>query len=130
MKHKGSKSDFIEDRNLELMRVFKEELMSPTVRNTREALRNIVDRKASRFYVSEMRVKDVLRHYRCHGCFPRMGSLRHSMFSELEKRYRQLRQVRPQLSEDDAIYAVVNSEAPSFYLTPGSLRTIIYKLFQ
>ena len=128
MKHKGSVCDFSADRNEELRKLFKEELMKQENRSTSEAMDKVWQSGASRFYVSETRVKAVMRYRKKHGNFPVMGASRLRMFRELWKRYTEKSRLFPKREEEDVIYEIVNSPAPSFYLTRRSLRTLLYNI--
>lgn len=128
MKHKGSTCDFMDDRNRELLSAFIEELGSMESSAISDIWPRLSRREASRFYVSETRALSVLRHRRRTGRFPAMHSLRREMYEHLWQLYCQRKEREPWMPEKDIVYEIVNSPAPNFYLTPGSIRTIIYSL--
>ncbi len=128
MKHKGSVCDFSADRNEELKRIFRREFMKKEHLTVDSAIEAVWRSSASRFYVSEQRARAVLRYRRRHGVFPGIVSGRLEMYKELWRRFEEGMERDPGKEEDDLIYEVVNSPAPSFYLSKRTMRTLLYKL--
>ncbi|MDE6272367.1 MAG: hypothetical protein K2M31_05105 [Muribaculaceae bacterium] len=130
MKKKGSVSEYSEERDRELVRCFRKRLGEVRVIDLDKIFAEVAAHPASRFYVSEFRAAIVIRHHLRHGVWSVKGAKRLEMFQEIEKRVVGLMESRSDLSLDDALVEVINSEAPEFYLTPRSCRTIIYKLLK
>lgn len=128
MKHKGSVCDFNEERDNELKRVYTRLLVEMRWKNLREVFEAVSKQPASRFYVSELRALTVIKHRERTGMFPVMNETKQAMFEEIWNRYQYMRKVRPDDSAADIIFDIVNSPAPAFYLTPGSTRTILYRI--
>lgn len=134
MKKKGSKCDYIESRNENLKREFLARVgrNGRTVKQTIEAMTRV---PADRFYISEERAEAEIKRIVSEDCefnLPEAGEavrnkMRQVMIREILRRVKTLMESRPGLTLRDAIYEVVNSPAPCFYLTPGSMRTILYR---
>lgn len=126
MKHKGSISDYVEERNAKLQEIFRREFFNKEHATTEDVIAYVSQCGAPRFYVSEQRARAVLRKRRRTGEWPEMQDRRRSMFEELWERYKKMEIECPGEREEDIIFAIVNSPAPSFYLSPKSVRTLIY----
>ena len=130
MKHKGKcKSEFIDSRNENLRREFLERL-GKNGRSLGDIFKDIASSApADRFYISEERAQRVvgeLNHPRDRAG----GRKRHprlEMAEELQRRVNALRQTNPRMSLREAVFQVVNSPAPAFYLSPNTIRTILYE---
>lgn len=128
MKKKNSKSDYIEARNRDLKAKFLERLGRPEFPKIESIFPTLADVKADRFYISEERALLYMKYFHREGSWPAgMKPLRRRMMEVIRRRVEILQAFRPTLSLSDAVYEVVNSEAPSFYLTPRSIRTILYE---
>lgn len=140
MRKNGSVCEFTDDRNDEMRKMFRRRLMTWEDPCVKSLFGEIARMQASRFFVSEMRVEKVLRYHLMRGVWPVKSELRRRMFAEIEER------VMKKLSSDsglpiaecrkmkwepeifrDAIFEVVNSPAPSFYLTARTCRTLLYE---
>lgn len=127
MKKKGSICEFTEQRDAELWKNFRRRLGQVQLINLERIFKEVSEMPAGRFYVSEFRAVTVLRHHLRHGEWKVKGAQRLEMFAELERRVLDLLRSNPGMRFDDAVFDVVNSPAPKFYLTPRSCRTLIYK---
>lgn len=127
MKHKGSVAEFGRQRNRELLSNFKSVIGSQVSIDLDAAFREVVSMPASRFWVSEPRasivVNDMMRGVSISGMNPE----KRDMFREIFRRVELIRRDE-KVSVSEAVFRVVNSEAPRFYLTPGTARVIIYRL--
>lgn len=131
MKRKGSCSYFIEQRNEELRRACRKEVMSAGYKRLSDVWETIVEQPTSRFFVSEERMTTLVRHRLRHGQWPaqeKLNATRYAMYEEVWRRYLLQRAEHPQKPIDDIVHEIVNSQAPSFYLTPGSARAIFYRI--
>lgn len=141
MRKRGSVCEFTEERNDEIKRMFKRRLQTWDKGSIDGMFAEIAAMPASRFYVSEVRVERVLRHHLKRGEWNVKNGLRRRMFAEIELRVMEMISARtgqkveecrgmkiaPRLFRD-AIFEVVNSPAPSFYLTPRTCRTLLYEV--
>lgn len=135
MKKKGSKCDFILSRNENLKREFFARL-GKNKRNISDVIAAVSRVGADRFYISEDRAFMAIKRF-CElqtsdvPClpegFPWIRNLeKRKMLCEIYKRVIKRMEEAPGLSLKDAVYEVVNSPAPAFYLTRCSVRTILY----
>lgn len=127
MKKKGSICDYIAHRNEALVRAFKAEISRATIIDLDQIFRNVSRSPAERFFVSEQRAMVVITHKKRTGEWTLTTPLRVQMFEEIEHRADALLESGAVDNYEDAVYEAVNSEAPCFYLTPRSCRTIIYE---
>lgn len=139
MRKKGSVCEFTIQRDEELKSVFRRIFMSRKSVSAESLFGEVVMSEASRFFVSEVRAERMIRHHLKRGVWPVKSVLRRRMFTEIENRVMQVlasEGVCIAISPDnvivdiprfrDVICEVVNSPAPSFYLTPRSCRTLLY----
>lgn len=129
MRKKGAVCDFTQDRNRELRECFHRCLSKSGSAGMKVVFYDICGMEASRFYVSELRAERVVAYHLKYGRWMVKDGIRRRMFEEIERRVKLLMAFsKAPISFRDAIFEVVNSPAPSFYLTPRSCRTIIYAL--
>lgn len=130
MKKKGNCCDFISQRDVELRRVCRRHISRGGVEKISGMWGEVSKSPASRFYVSEHRMYALIRHRKKYGHWPngeRINAQRFAMYEEIWRRFTMMQLENPDMGDMDVIIAVVNSEAPSFYLTPQSMRTIYYR---
>lgn len=130
MKKKGSIIEFTEVRDRELHWNFMEILRTERGVPLRDMFGMAAWRKASRFWVSELRAAVVIGAMLRGEDLGDMLPKRREMFEEIYRRVVALRKKRPELSIAHAVSDVVCSSAPEFYLSDESARTIIYKFRQ
>ena len=124
MKRKGSKSDFSEERNAELRAAF---FSQATYSTSDDALRRVIGKPSSRFWVDPDRARDVMsRMERDPESIAGMNPERRRMYSALYDRYRAVRSRNPSASKISCVSMAVFSGAPEFYITPSTARSIIY----
>lgn len=128
MKKQGSKSDFISDRNRELHESFMEVLRTAGGVSLRDMFTLAVNRPASRFWVSENRAADVIGRMMRGIEDGDMLPKRRDMYREILRRVRRLMKGDATLCMTRAVYEVIYEEAPEFYMTPESARSIIYAM--
>lgn len=129
MKHHGCISDFIPQRNRELMRSYRHVLSKSQFIVRREVCAKVADSPCSRFWVSEERATAVVSALlRGHYALDNMNPLKREMFMEIFKRVQVLRTQRPKEPLFDIVMEVVNSPAPKFYMTPDSVVQIIWRI--
>ena len=125
MKNKKSKSDYIGTRNEEL-RARLIERMGRYPGRLDLLWEEIATLPAGRFYISEERAARLLSHRRRTGSWPRgIKPHRCLMLEEIWRRVELARRRNPEKSLSDIVFEVVNSPAPSLYITAGSMRAIM-----
>lgn len=126
MKNRKRTCEYLNSRNEELRKACRAFMMKEggTVTEMFEAVAKV---PVKRFYISEERALRLLRHKRRTGRWPDdMIPSRRVMMGVIEKRFNELRALRPEESMEQIIFEVVNSPAPGFFLTPQSIRAIFY----
>lgn len=140
MKKKGSKCDYIEERNRNLKREFLARL-GKNGKCITQVIADLTLAPADRFYISEERAVRAVRSMRGEGAVRvavgvrgvegaggvRVNPRKRAMMGEIMRRVEGLMVRNPDLDLRDAVYEVVNSPAQAFYLTMGSIRTILYE---
>lgn len=127
MKKQGSICDFTSQRDAELCLAFRRLIHEASFINLPTIFRKVAESPASRFFVSEQRAYLVISQWRRTGHLPVSTPLRRRMFALISERVDEILGRNPDYSLQDAVFDAVNSPAPSFFLTPGSARTLIYK---
>lgn len=131
MKKKGNGCYYIRQRNENLKREFLARL-AINGRNISDAIKALTLVPADRFYISEERAESEIRKAWKNNAGPKAprrglsNPRRQAMIKEIMRRVEVLMRRNPGLSLKDAVFEVVNSPAPSFYLTGGTIRTILY----
>lgn len=129
MKHAGCVSQFIHERNSDLLRAFRVSLKScEGVIRTTDIFKRAIKVPARRFWVSEERAAFVLSAMFAGKKLPVVYHSRRRMYDEIYRRAVLIRESDPYMSIYDIAINVVNQPAPEFYLTPGSARVIFYKI--
>lgn len=133
MKHKGSTCDFIDSRNKALRQEFLERL-GRNGRTLQQVFDELARIPAPRFFISEERAyMQLKRYFTPRGGSPRetgahmLDNTRHKL-EDIRRRVKALMAANPGMELRDAVFEVVNGPAPSFYLTPRSIRTILYNI--
>lgn len=125
MKNKNVHSDYLQSRNEQLSGAFRARLGKGW--GVLEVFNQMTDVPAPRFYISEERAFRLVSLRRRKGRWPEgIIPTRRRMLNEIYRRVEAMMEADPALDLRDAVFEVVNSPAPSFYLTPGSIRRIIY----
>ncbi len=129
MKKKGSVIEFTACRDAELHRAFMDVLReSPlTVRSLNQMFALAAASPCSRFWVSEERAAEVISALLAGKEFPDMSQQKRRMYGEILRRVRPILRENPGMPVSHAVFDVVNSPAPEFYLTTLSTRSIIYR---
>ncbi len=129
-KHIGSRFEYEEQRDANLMKVYREALSLPEPLSQSEICHYVSMHGADRFWVSEERALAVIsRMYRnYHATLSTMYPLKRKMYREIFARVNRLMKERPCLSRIEAVSEVVASPAPEFYLTPGSVKVILCRI--
>ena len=125
MKHKGNKFECEDERNRELIRVYREQLASCSHVVPSEIFCRVVEQPSSRFWVSEWRCSIVLSRMFNGDDLSSMRPNNREMYQEIFERAKQLRQQDPSISYFMMAFTIIHQPAPKFYLTPDSARVII-----
>lgn len=155
MKKQGSTSDFISQRDQELYRHYVALIRNASGEiNLREIYREISEKPASRFWVSEERASAIIGHMeavnrkRVKAGLPpfdlsnpktramvesiAFGSKilpkRAEMYREIYARYLKSRALHPESPISHIVAEIIEQDAPSFYLTPSAAKRIITSL--
>lgn len=118
----------MDQRNEELLSKFKQQLEKGDYTHTQDLFTNASLMPASRFFVSEQRTLVVIHQLLRGESIAGMNRKRRQMYNEIFVRVKYILHNEPERSIPNAVWRVVNSPAPEFYLTPGSARRIIYRL--
>lgn len=131
MRKKGAVCDFIEERNEELKKAFRECRRSGEYKTTDDIFALMAAMPASRFYINEQRAAQLIAaKWKKGGWNPKTMPKKLEMIEEIERRVAALMTTDPELSLEDAVVTVVYSGAPSFYMTVRSIRTIFYGIMK
>lgn len=129
MKYHGCILEFTDERNRELMRVFREALAERSYIDITEISEVIVNQPCSRFWVSEERAMVVVAALiKGKPVLEAMRPTKREMFQEIFQRVMELQKELPNASLFELILKVVNSPAPKFYMRPRCAMEIIYKI--
>lgn len=128
MKKLGSTSDFICERDRELMAAFRNVLIESDGIALRDMFGMAARRPCSRFWVAERRCAEVISRMLRGDTLPDTPPQKRRMYEEILRRVTAWRRRNPGRPLSDAVFAAVNSPAPEFYLTDRSAREIIYRI--
>lgn len=130
MKNYGTTAEFAQERNRELMRVYRQKLGEAGYIVKPAIFRAVADAPSRRFWVSEERAAIVVSAMES-GRGPQcMTQTKREMFEEIHRRYLALRRERPGESLRELVAEVVHQGAPRFYLTPRTAGEIIYRMIR
>ena len=127
MKHRGNTSDYIEERNQDVMRAYYELLHSSENIVLQELTKKLVNMPSRRFWVSEERVAIVCAKMMKGDKLKNMRPTTRRMYKEIYKRVIAYKKKNPAMALADIAFYVVRQPAPRFYLTPGSANVIIQR---
>lgn len=126
MRKKNCRCDYVESRNQNLRREFIARLGRGD-RRVVDLFREVAMAPADRFYISEDRAYGLLKRKLETGEYPpRMLKSKREMMEAIEEIVFHLMETDTSLSLKDAVYMAVNSPAPRFFLTPLSVKTLLY----
>lgn len=128
MKKKGSVVEFSPQRDMELLRAFREQLLHLGNVPLEELFTRAAKSPASRFWVSEKRALIVVSRMLKGDRILSMNPKKREMFFEISRRVKSHLKDEPGITLTEAIFRAVNSPAPEFYLTPKSARAMIYRI--
>jgi hypothetical protein len=128
VKNHGCTFEYEQQRNRELLKAFREEIVAARHIVRDEVLERTVNRPCSRFWVSEDRAAIVMSCMLKGDTLQNMRPLKREMFKEIFRRFMALKTKFPAWSILKLATDAVNQQAPKFYLTPGSAKVIISRI--
>ena len=128
MKKVGSVAEFGQQRNDELWLAYRRAIASSGVVSTEILYEMTAESPTSRFWVSERRASEVIGAMLRGISISFMSPLRQQMFSEIFRRFLVYREKFPKSTIYEATFHAVNSPAPKFYLTPKTVKILLYKI--
>lgn len=130
MKKRGNHIEHNEERDRDLHRSFMEVLRTATDTPLRDMFGEAARRPSRRFWVSEGRAAIVIGAMIRGESNRRMNPKRREMYDEIYRRVISKMNADPGLCMTHAVNETIYEEAPEFYLTPESARSIIYRMRQ
>lgn len=128
MKPVGSRFEYTEERDKDLIRAYREQIALCQTIHLPELLERTVNSPSSRFWVSEGRAAIVISEMIRGDKLEKMNSMKREMFLEIYGRVLNLQRELPTLSIAELVWKILNQPAPKFYITPGSAKVIIHKI--
>lgn len=132
-KHKGSKFEFEEQRDLNLLKVYREVMgASDGTVLQHDIYKMVVMHESERFWVSDERAYAILCKMMRgeHHVLKNMYPLKRKMYKEIYERTMKALKEHPEMPRLEALSKVLASPAPEFYLTPSSAWVILCKAKQ
>lgn len=120
MRKKNSKPEFSSQRSEFLLRNFRESLARQSKISIAKAFQDAVSAPAPRFWVSEARATRIISML-LKGDDPTEGMYleKRKMYMEIFSRVKDIKEMNPEIPVGDIVFDVVNSTAPSSYVTPA-----------
>lgn len=125
MKHLGSKSEFEEERNSELLKTYNRLISEADYIVPAVIYNKLVNEPSSRFWVTEERAAVIISKMRKGHSLERMHPNKREMFQEIYRRAMILMKQDATLSLLEVAMKVVNQPAPKFYICEGYAEQII-----
>lgn len=125
MKHPGSKSEFEQERNNELLKAYRQLVLECEYINHAAVFKLLVNQPSPRFWVTDERAAIVVGSMLRGDTLERFNPNKREMFQEIYRRVVELKSKDSTLTTNRAAYIVVNQPAPKFYLSPGYAQLII-----
>ena len=119
MRKKNSIAEFTSERSECLLRNFRESLARQSKISINRALKDAAEGPAPRFWVSEARATRIIMQLLkgddlTQGMYPE----KRKMYLEILRRVKEIKEKNPEIPVGDIVFDIVNSPAPSSYLTP------------
>ena len=128
MKHKGSTFEYKEERDADLLRAYREQIMRCDTIDLTEIFNKVVLMPSARFWVSEERAAIVIARMFRGDKLETMKTNTREMYEEIFKRVKDMKEKFPDMSLLDILFHVVRQPAPKFYLTPDSAKVITTRI--
>ena len=120
-------SEYVDDRNRDLWNVYKNIIFTAKEINFNQVISQVATSPAQRFWISPERASKVINRMIAGDSLSYMKPHRRSMFYELYNRFLEYKKL-PQyanLPTSHIMVYVVEEEAPSFYLTNGTIQKLL-----
>ena len=126
------KLDFIEERDRDILntydKVLKEFGPSAKYISRHEIFIKVANSEAKQFYVSPEEAMRIISRIN-HGLDPGIRNRdRRQMYFDIHSRYLEIKNQHPSITLKDAIYKIVYSKAPRFYIKPDSLKVLFHHI--
>ena len=130
MKRKGSKVECSDERMLDLMRLYRNQIkISETI--SHNVFCEIVNKPSRRFWVSGKRAAVVISAImQGDNILSKMRTPKREMYNEIYARAVKIKKQNPTLSMLEICESVIEEPAPKIYLSPGSAKIMVYKYLQ
>lgn len=128
MKHKGSKNEYKDERDRDLLAVFRRTIEGCKHISLYDVVEEVVNSPAPRFYVSAYRARNVICRMYTGKPLTKITPLRMEMYNEIFHRVREARKLFPHKPLLFIIEEVLDQPAPKFYLTKKSGVVILHKI--
>jgi hypothetical protein len=128
LKRHGNTFEYEQDRNDELLKAYREEIAACDVIRMDEIWQRIANRSSRRFWVSEERAAIVVARMMRGDRLRKMKPLKREMYFEIFRIVKRLKEQYPDMPIYKLSFKAVNTPAPKFYMTPKSIKVIIYKI--
>ena len=128
MKKRGCYFYLEKERNKDLIRAFSKVYSESSDTVNIRFYAEISNQPSKRFWVSEERASIVISKMLKGDTLDYMIHTKREMFKEIYKIYQSFKSKYPHLLHFDLVSMAVNHKAPKFYLTPGTVKEIIYRI--
>ena len=128
MKQKGFVCDYIEERNAELLRAYKNIISVRDNISLSEVVAELAKFPSKRFWVSEFQAYKVILTMLAGKPLDNMIPKRREMYQEMYRRFLSYSQLHPSLTKMEVVRHICYEKAPCFYLTPKSIKTILSRV--
>lgn len=125
MKKKGNVAEYGRQRNEELKRTVRRMALSGECKSSDDIFSRAAGAPATRFWVGERRAYEVISGMMRGKSIDYMKPMTRRMYNEIYARVKRLLSLDSSIGLEEAVFRVVNSPAPEFYLTAGSARVIM-----
>ena len=126
MKHKGSRCEFANERDKNLLEEYRKLLEETPFIVFHSIYPILVNRPAKRFWVSEERAAVMLSVIMNGDRLKGMSKNKREMFYEIYRRAKALLKKNPGQNMRELARQIVTQPAPKFYITPESAKIIIF----
>lgn len=127
MKPRGTKVEYEQERNTDLMQAYRKLLMEFSHISMPLVYAKLVNMPSKRFWVSEERACIVISKMQRGDKLSTMLPMKRAMFREIFRRVTAMQRHMPSEPLSKLVAKVVLQPADKFYLTPGSAKVIISK---
>lgn len=126
MRKKNSIVEFKSERSECLLRNFREVISRQSKISVSKALQEAIDSPAPRFWVSEARATRIITQmFKGIDLTEGMNPLKRKMFQEIYRRVKLMKEQGDRRPVGDMVFDIVNSEAPSSYMSVDRASRII-----